>query len=316
LKDFEIIELLGRGAFGRVFKVKPKDSQDEEYAMKVIDKSIIIQHKTIAIQSKTERDVLVLLDHPFIVKLYYCFQTESNLVIIMQLISGGDVYQHLQKDVRFDEERTKFYAAQTLLGVEYLHTKGVGYRDLKPENLLLDQNGNVLLTDFGLAKPKFGAGQKTATLCGTPQYLAPEILEGKGYTNIVDWWAFGVLVYEMMTGVPPFNADNAYGVYKKIKAGEIDFLEDMTGDAIDLVTRLLEPNLAERLYNPEEIKQHSFFSGIDWRKLSSRELTAPTIDPIEHSNDQEEVNLNEDFGIEGKGGDDSEFFKGFEFSYQ
>eukprot|EP00029_Vermamoeba_vermiformis_P004877 TRINITY_DN1557_c0_g2_i1.p1 TRINITY_DN1557_c0_g2~~TRINITY_DN1557_c0_g2_i1.p1 ORF type:complete len:790 (-),score=199.93 TRINITY_DN1557_c0_g2_i1:24-2393(-) len=310
LKDFEVLEMLGRGAFGRVYRVKLKDNPDEIYAMKVIDKAMIAQHKSIAQQSLTERDVLTLLDHPYIVHLYYCFQTETSLVIVMQLVTGGDIYQHLTLDERFDEDRVRHYAAQVLLAVEYLHSKSLMWRDLKPENLLLDKDGNIVLTDFGLAKTNIGRDGRTATLCGTPQYLAPEILEGKGYTPVVDWWAFGVLVYEMLTGVPPFNSSNAYGVYKKIKNGEMNFLDDMSGDAIDLISALLEPNLEERLCDPQSLKEHPFFASIDWTKLMNKELPAPACSQI-NSNEIEQEPL-EDIGP-AKSSDD--IFKNFDWAH-
>jgi serine/threonine protein kinase len=310
LKDFEVLEMLGRGAFGRVYRVKLKENPDEIYAMKVIDKAMIAQHKSIAQQSLTERDVLTLLDHPYIVHLYYCFQTESHLVIVMQLVTGGDIYQHLTTDERFDEDRVRHYAAQVLLAVEYLHSKSLMWRDLKPENLLLDKDGNIVLTDFGLAKTNIARDGRTATLCGTPQYLAPEILEGKGYTPVVDWWAFGVLVYEMLTGVPPFNSSNAYGVYKKIKNGEMNFLDDMSGDAIDLISALLEPNLEERLCDPQGLKEHPFFASIDWSKMMNKELPAPSFTQI-GSNEVDQESL-EDIGPATSSDD---IFKSFDWAY-
>jgi len=177
---------------------------------------------------------------------------------------------------KFSEDRVKFYAAEIVSGLEYLHTAGVIYRDLKPENLLLTRDGHIVMTDFGLSKEGLhDKDDRTGTFCGTPEYLAPEVLEGKGYGKAVDWWSFGTLVYEMLTGLPPFYCEDVQEMYTKIMTAELEIPQTMSDEAGDLLTRLLDRNDESRLQEPVDIKAHSFFDSIDWDLLLQKSLSLP-----------------------------------------
>jgi serum/glucocorticoid-regulated kinase 2 len=191
LEDFKLIKVLGRGAFGKVMLVEKKDSK-EVYALKSLKKEEIILQEQLE-NTKTEKMILEKISHPFLVGLEYCFQTPEKIFFVMQFMKGGELFQHLRQVRKFDEGRVKFYAAQLALGLGHLHFFDIVYRDLKPENVLLDENGNAALTDFGMAKI-VRKNETTQTFCGTPEYLAPEIIQMKGHNKDADWWSFGVLM--------------------------------------------------------------------------------------------------------------------------
>jgi len=197
--DFKPIMVVGKGTFAKVMLVQKKDT-GRLYAMKVISKDEVMKHNAVK-HTMAERNILRKIDHPFIVTLNYSFQTEDKLYMVLDYISGGELFYHLSDAERFDEDRARFYTAQITLALGYLHSQNIVYRDLKPENLLLDMNGNICLTDFGLCKENIGIGNLTHTFCGSPEYLAPEIFLGNGYDKSVDWWAMGTLLYEMLSGL-------------------------------------------------------------------------------------------------------------------
>jgi serine/threonine protein kinase len=188
------------------------------------------------------------LSHPFLVQLHYSFQSPDKLYFIMDYVNGGELFFHLQKDRKFSIDRVRFYGAEIAAGIEHLHSQGVIYRDLKPENLLLSAEGHIVMTDFGLSKEGLlSSDDRTATFCGTPEYLAPEILEAKGYGKAVDWWSYGTLLYEMLTGLPPFYSEDVQQMYNKIMTASLQFPEDMHPDAVDLIRRVrLVPSLKHR----------------------------------------------------------------------
>jgi len=221
------------------------------------------------------------LEHPFLVKLHYSFQTSNKLFFVMDYINGGELFFHLQRDKRFSEDRVRFYAAEIVSGLDYLHSAGVIYRDLKPENLLITREGHVVMTDFGLSKEglhdKF---DRTGTFCGTPEYLAPEVLEGKGYTKAVDWWSFGTLVYEMLTGLPPFYSEDVQEMYSKIMTADLEFPAFMGSDAKDLLSKLLDRNDKIRLQDAAIIKKHPFFKQIDWEALKQKKVVPPFVPEV------------------------------------
>jgi len=224
--------------------------------------------------------------HPFLVNLYYSFQTPEQVVFVMDFINGGELFFHLQKDRRFPEERVRFYIAEIVLGLEYLHSNGVLYRDLKPENLLLTNEGHICMTDFGISKQGFKSDDdRTATFCGTPEYLAPEILEGSRYGKGVDWWSLGTLMYEMLTGLPPFYAQDIQTMYNKIMTAKLEFPDYISPDACSLLSQLLERDPIKRIPDAKSIKQQSWFKHIDWEKLSRKEMTPPFIPPVKDSED-------------------------------
>jgi serine/threonine protein kinase len=220
-EDFQILKLIGKGTFGQVYQVRKKDTK-RIYAMKVLQKKVIVQKKEVA-HTVGERNILVrtaMADSPFIVGLKFSFQTPTDLYLVTDYMSGGELFWHLQKEGRFDEKRAKFYIAELILALQHLHMHDIVYRDLKPENILLDANGHIALCDFGLSKANLTKNATTNTFCGTTEYLAPEVLlDEAGYTKMVDFWSLGVLVFEMCCGWSPFYAEDTQQMYKNIAFG-------------------------------------------------------------------------------------------------
>jgi len=277
--DFQLLHTIGKGSFGKVLQVRKKDN-GQIYAMKILNKKNIIDNNELE-HTKTERNILMKLAHPFLVNLNYCFQSEENLYFIMDYINGGELFFHLQKEHKFTPDRVRFYSAEIVLGLEYLHNSGVVYRDLKPENILLDADGHIKLTDFGISKEGLVASDdRTATFCGTPEYLAPEVLEGKAYTKAVDWWSFGTLMYEMLTGLPPFYSQDVQQMYFKILHANLDLPAALDVDTKDLITKLLERDPTKRLADPKILKAHPYFKSMDWGDLLDKEIAAPFKPPV------------------------------------
>jgi len=278
LDDFEILKVLGRGAFGKVMLVEKKDNK-QVYALKSMHKEDIIDKDQIE-HTKTERFVLEKSKSPFLVSLEYAFQTPSKVFFVMKFMKGGELFQHLKIAKRFEEERAKFYVAEILLALEYLHNLGVIYRDLKPENVLMDEDGHICLTDFGMAK-QLRKGELTYSFVGTPEYLAPEIVRGEGHGQPADWWALGILTYEMMVGLPPFyNRDrNTEKMFAAIQSKEVTFSSKVTlsADAKDFIMQLLKKTPEERLgfKGADAIKKHKWFENIDWKLLNERKVNPP-----------------------------------------
>jgi len=199
----------------------------------------------------------------------------------MDYVNGGELFFHLQKDKRFNEDRARFYLAEIACGLEYLHLNGVLYRDLKPENLLLTADGHICLTDFGLAKEGLLCDNaRTSTFCGTPEYLAPEVLNGEEYGKPVDWWSFGTLMYEMLTGLPPFYCEDVQKMYQKIISAPLQIPNHFSPDAKDLVEKLLDRSPKTRLSDPKLVRAHPWFKTIDWEKLETKEIKPPFIPPV------------------------------------
>jgi serine/threonine protein kinase len=274
--DFELLNVIGKGSFGKVMQVKKK-TDGQIYAMKVLRKEAIIARKQVA-HTRAEKSILQKIQHPFIVRLHYAFQTKDKLYMILDYVNGGELFFHLKKEGRFSEQRVKFYAAQITCAIAHLHSLGIVYRDLKPENILLDSNGNVCITDFGLSK-EITPEEGTHTFCGTPEYLAPEVLKGQGHGLAVDWWSLGTLIYEMLTGLPPFYSQNINLMYQKILNGELRFPSFISAEAQSLLEGLLTRDPEKRLGSgsegTNEVKRHSFFKDIDWSKLEKKEIEAP-----------------------------------------
>jgi serine/threonine protein kinase SCH9 len=280
-EDFQILKLIGKGTFGQVYQVRKKDTK-RIYAMKVLQKKVIVQKKEVA-HTVGERNILVrtaMADSPFIVGLKFSFQTPTDLYLVTDYMSGGELFWHLQKAGRFDEKRAKFYIAELILALQHLHMHDIVYRDLKPENILLDANGHIALCDFGLSKANLTKNATTNTFCGTTEYLAPEVLlDEAGYTKMVDFWSLGVLVFEMCCGWSPFYAEDTQQMYKNIAFGKVRFPRDtLTIEGRNFVKGLLNRNPKHRLGavdDAEELKRHPFFADIDWEKLQKKEITPP-----------------------------------------
>ena len=279
--DFEILKLIGKGTFGQVYQVRKRDTQ-RIYAMKVLQKKVIVQKKEVA-HTVGERNILVrtsTADSPFIVGLKFSFQTPSELYLVTDYMSGGELFWHLQKEGRFDERRAKFYIAELILAIQHLHNNDIVYRDLKPENILLDANGHIALCDFGLSKANLTKNDTTNTFCGTTEYLAPEVLlDESGYTKMVDFWSLGVLVFEMCCGWSPFYAEDTQQMYKNIAFGKVRFpRETLSQEGRNFVKGLLNRNPKHRLGatdDAEELKRHPFFADIDWDILGKKLITPP-----------------------------------------
>lgn len=285
IEDFELLKVVGKGSFGKVMQVRKKDTS-RIYALKTIRKAHIISRSEVA-HTLAERSVLAQINNPFIVPLKFSFQSPEKLYFVLAFVNGGELFHHLQKEHRFDVNRARFYTAELLCALECLHGFSVIYRDLKPENILLDYQGHIALCDFGLCKLDMKDEDRTNTFCGTPEYLAPELLLGQGYNKTVDWWTLGVLLYEMLTGLPPFYDENTNEMYRKILSDPLNFPshEIVPPAARDLLTKLLNRDPKKRLgaNGSSEIKSHEFFHGIDWRKLLQRKYE-PTFKPSVVSN--------------------------------
>ncbi|KAH9932686.1 AGC/Akt protein kinase [Epithele typhae] len=249
IDDFELTTVIGKGSFGKVMQVRKRDTS-RIYALKTIRKQYIVQRGEIT-HTLAERLVLARVNNPFIVPLKFSFQSEQKLYLVLAFVNGGELFHHLQREQRFNEVRSRFYSAELLLALEHLHELDVVYRDLKPENILLDYTGHIALYEH---------------FCGTPEYLAPEILCGQGYNKTIDWWTLGVLLYEMLSGLPPFYDENTDTMYQKI-------LHDPL-----ILTGLLTRDPTQRLgvNGAEEIKSHPFFANhIDFQKLVQKKIQPP-----------------------------------------
>ncbi|XP_029901062.1 ribosomal protein S6 kinase alpha-1 isoform X2 [Myripristis murdjan] len=277
--QFELLKVLGQGSFGKVFlvrKVTPPDA-NQLYAMKVLKKATLKVRDRV--RTKMERDILADVNHPFVVKLHYAFQTEGKLYLILDFLRGGDLFTRLSKEVMFTEEDVKFYLAELALGLDHLHGLGIIYRDLKPENILLDEEGHIKLTDFGLCKEAIDHEKKAYSFCGTVEYMAPEVVNRQGHIHSADWWSFGVLMFEMLTGALPFQGKDRKETMNLILKARLGMPQFLSAEAQSLLRALFKRNPSNRLGSgadgAEEIKRHCFFSTIDWNKLFRKEIKPP-----------------------------------------
>lgn len=233
LKDFKVISVIGKGAYGKVFLVQ-KHHSEKLYAMKVLKKATIIVHGA-SDHHLSERSILEAISHPFIVKLHYAFQTSSRLYLILTYASGGELFSFLHTEKMFNDDQARFYIAELLLGLEHLHELGIIYRDLKPENVMLDKDGHLLLTDFGLSKVAIDA----QSVCGTVEFMAPEVLEERHrYGKEVDYWSLGVMLYDMVVGSPPFTGGNRKKIMENVLKKKPIFPNYITQDTRDLCTKV------------------------------------------------------------------------------
>jgi serum/glucocorticoid-regulated kinase 2 len=232
-----VLKVLGRGSFGKVCLVEYIYTK-EIYAMKSLKKYVLIDQDQIE-NTLLEKKILETFDHPFLVGLIFCFQTDERLYFIMPFLNGGELFQHLRKFRIFNEEKVRFYASQIAIALDYLHSYGIIYRDLKPENILMDDDGYLKLADFGMAKHIKG-DEKALSFYGTPEYLAPEIISGEGHNKSADWWSFGILIYEMLCGIPPFYNENPETMYELIKLAELRFPKKIkiSSDAQDIIIKV------------------------------------------------------------------------------
>lgn len=272
LDDFDLLKVVGKGTFGKVMQVRHRAS-GEIYAMKILKKKNLMAKKQVQ-NTETERRILELVDHPFIVSLRFAFQTEFKLYMILDYFMGGELFFHLNKG-KFQENRAKLYTGELILALECLHDHGIIYRDLKPENVLLDEQGHVRLCDFGLSKDSINGDQRTHTFCGTPHYLAPEVINRHGYGKEVDWWSLGIILFEMLTGLPPFYHTNTKKMYESICFAHLNIPSYVKPSCQRFIRLLLDRNPLVRLGHggSHEVKTHAFFNGLDWVKLYDKELS-------------------------------------------
>ena len=278
---FDILKLLGKGGYGKVFQVRKRTGAyaGKIFAMKVLKKAAIVRSKKDTTHTKAERHILEAIKHPFIVSLHYAFQTDGKLYLILEYLSGGELFALLEKEGVFLEDPASFYLGEIVLALEHLHANGIIYRDLKPENIMLDGKGHVVLTDFGLSKESLYGDATTNTFCGTIEYMAPEILQRTGHGKAVDWWSLGTLMYDMLTGAPPFSGENRKKTIDKILHSRLSFHAYLTCDAKDLMKKLLKRHPSNRLgAGPDDaapIKAHNFFRQIQWDDLLARRIEPP-----------------------------------------
>jgi serine/threonine protein kinase len=282
IKCFNLITVLGQGSFGKVLLMEKKDTQ-KIYAIKTIHKQKLYNTKKKR-HALMERQVLANVISPFVVKLHYAFQNSEKLYLVLDFMQGGDLYYHLSKYKCFTEEMVRFYAVEVVLALQDLHTCNVLYRDLKPENILMDCQGHVKLADFNLAK-NIAENELTSTMCGTPEYISPEILKGSPHGKEVDFWGLGCVIFEMIEGKSPFYASNYKKLFSKIINGSFNFSEKFSAAAMDIVSQLLTVQVKSRLTSVEKIKAHDFFRGIDWELAYMKKLTPPVVPVIEGRND-------------------------------
>uniref|UniRef100_A0A672MIN6 protein kinase C n=1 Tax=Sinocyclocheilus grahami TaxID=75366 RepID=A0A672MIN6_SINGR len=300
LQDFRLIAVLGRGHFGKVLLAEYKKSGNM-YAIKALKKGDIVARDEVESLMCEKRifETVNSAQHPFLVNLFACFQTPEHVCFVMEYTAGGDLMMHIHADV-FTEPRAVFYAACVVLGLQFLHDNKIVYRDLKLDNLLLDTEGYVKIADFGLCKEGMGFGDRTSTFCGTPEFLAPEVLTDTSYTRAVDWWGLGVLIYEMLVGESPFPGDDEEEVFDSIVNDEVRYPRFLSSEAIGILRRLLRRNPERRLgsseKDAEDVKKQPFFRNMDWEALLLRKLPPPFLPTI--GNKEDVSNFDEEFTTE------------------
>jgi serine/threonine protein kinase len=286
VKDFEKLKTVGLGSYGRVRLCRQKKT-GEIFVMKILKKNEIIKQKQVD-HVYSEFNILSTLKHPFIVQLVgFNFEDPKYIYFVLEYVQGGELFTLLRTKGTFPVPQTKFYVAHIITIFEYLHSKNIVYRDLKPENILINKNGYLKLTDFGFAK--ILDNEKTYTLCGTPEYLAPEIILNKGHGKAVDWWTLGILLYEMLVGIDPFSDDDPMKTYQKILKGKINFPKTIDKDAKSLIKHLLTQDTSKRFgclkNGVKDILNHRFFDGFDWKNFVYLTLTPPYIPDVKSEDD-------------------------------
>ncbi|VDL61860.1 unnamed protein product [Hymenolepis diminuta] len=280
-EDFQVLKVIGKGGYGTVFlvqKITKSPDQDKFYAMKVLKKAKLIRNEKNTVHTVSERNILQMLKHPFLVRLHYAFQNRSNLYIVLEYCPGGELFRYLERECFLMEDAACFYISEIALAIGHLHSLGIIYRDLKPENILLDRDGHVKLTDFGLSKEGVGT---TNTFCGTIEYMAPEIIRCGGHGRAVDWWSLGTLLFDMLSGGPPFSQEgDKKATAEKIMKSQVRFPPSFSTEAIHLIRGLLKKDPNERLgtkNDVEEIKEQAFFvrREINWDDVYNRKMEPP-----------------------------------------
>jgi serum/glucocorticoid-regulated kinase 2 len=287
LNDFKILKVIGRGTFGKVCLVQYKLTK-KYYAMKIMRKNVILENGQVT-STLLEKNILQNLNYQFLVGMDFCFQTQERIYFVMNFIRGGELFKHLTNCKFFPEEKAKFYSAIIGLALEYLHTHGIVYRDIKPDNILIDEDGYLKLADFGMSK-MLKDQERAFSLCGTPEYFAPEIITREGHNKAADWWSYGILLYEMLYGVSPFYSKNTEKMFDLITKSDLKFPKniDTSEEAKDLIKKLLIKKQDLRFGSEggfQTIKNHPFFKGFDFKALEEKKIKAPFIPTLRGSMD-------------------------------
>lgn len=297
LKDFKLLAVLGRGNFGKVLLAETRATK-KVVAVKILKKDMALQNEEVeALQN--EKKVFVLAskaNHPFLVRMHACFQTPGSVIFVMDYIIGGDLMSLIQRRRSFQPDQARFYCAEIVLALEFLHSQNIVYRDLKLDNVLLDRTGHIKVADYGLCKLGMGYGAITTTFCGTPEFMAPEILEDQKYGRAVDWWALGVLLYQMILGQSPFTGSSDVAIFESILEDEVLYRPSLPRATVSLLQRLLTRDHKLRIgggpTDAEEVKAHEYFRNVDWVAYSKCEVNPPyiplVIDPSDTTNFDEE----------------------------
>uniref|UniRef100_A0A8B9QLT1 Protein kinase C n=1 Tax=Anas platyrhynchos TaxID=8839 RepID=A0A8B9QLT1_ANAPL len=274
IEDFVLHKMLGKGSFGKVFLAELK-STDQYFAVKALKKDVVLMDDDVECTMVEKRVLSLAWEHPFLTHVFCTFQTKENLFFVMEYLNGGDLMFHIQNCHKFDLPRATFYAAEIICGLQFLHSKGIIYRDLKLDNVLLDNEGHIKIADFGMCKENMFGDAKTSTFCGTPDYIAPEILLGQKYNTSVDWWSFGVLLYEMLIGQSPFHGQDEEELFQSIRMDNPFYPRWLDKDAKDILVKLFVREPERRLGSKGNIRQHAFFREINWEALEERRIEPP-----------------------------------------
>jgi len=270
--DFQILSPIGEGAYGKVYQVRCR-TNGKVYALKVLKKEHLAKTRSIS-NTLAERNIMIRTNHPFIVDLYCTFQSPERVGFVMKFIAGGQLFFHLRKEGLFSEESVRFYAAELVLALEYLHSHNIIHRDLKPENILISSTGHVALTDFGLAKEDVDEESRANTFCGTIEYMSPEMIKGQPYGKATDWWSVGILLFDMLSGNPPFRNKNRKRLQDDILTKKIKMSPLWQPATHSILKTLIERDVLKRI-QLEAIKQHSFFKGMSWEALLKKDISPP-----------------------------------------
>ncbi|CAI5767152.1 protein kinase C delta type [Podarcis lilfordi] len=284
IDSFVFHKVLGKGSFGKVLLAELK-GKNEFFAVKALKKDVVLIDDDVECTMVEKRVLALAWENPFLTHLYCTFQTKDHLFFVMEFLNGGDLMFHIQDKGRFDLFRATFYGAEILCGLQFLHSKGIIYRDLKLDNVMLDKEGHIKIADFGMCKENVFGENKATTFCGTPDYIAPEILQGLKYTFSVDWWSFGVLLYEMLIGQSPFHGDDEDELFESIRVDTPHYPRWITKESKDILEKLFERDPTRRLGITGNIRDHSFFKAINWTALEKREVEPPFKPKVKSASD-------------------------------